>query len=202
MVSKHKFIFLATVAALVYAGSIICAYADPVTIAACRNPPDPSGFCITNTELTGLDEILKGTSAMYTLRITGTGAGAGRSLRFNVLSDSSDVPMVDDTPFVVTDDASGNWVFEFKFTLRCTADCLVVGPVAGSGVPSPTHITATIEESIAGEITRILDKSNTLTIECTTVPEPTTIMLLGTGLGTLAAWGSKRTRHRRSSPRS
>ena len=200
MVSRH-IAFMAVVAASLYVGSITCVYADPAV--PCSNPPTPGVFCISGTELSGIDEILKGSSATYTLTVTGRNAGAGKELVFNVLSDSSDVPMVDDTKFVVKDDASGKWSFSFKFTLKCTTDCMIVGPIRGSGVPSPARITATIEESgPPAPPPQILDRSNTLTVECTTAPEPATIILLGTGLGGVAALSSWRASRRRRSSHS
>jgi hypothetical protein len=127
-----------------------------------------AALIVTSNVLAGPANILKGSSANYSLTVSGTGAGAGTPLLYSILANADDPPvLVDDTQFTAIDDAAGNWTFKTEFTLKCTADCMIMGSTTASAL-APAAISALIEQEISRNNFRNLSISNEIMVNCVT----------------------------------
>ena len=151
-----------------------------------------------STTITGLSTILAGTSQTYTTTLTGnllTGAGlnvalgglAGASLgdieantQIIVGSSKAPAPYASANQITHTDgaaDNTGDWSYNFTLTAPMTLGSIVLKAVM---------------VAFDGDGTDSGDFWNNTTFSVQVIPEPSTILLLGTGMAGLAALGRRR----------
>jgi len=147
--------------------------------------------------ITGLSTILAGTTQTYTTTLTGTLlAGAGLNVALGGLAGASLGDIETNTKFIAatkapapyttanqithTDalaDNTGDWSYNFTLTAPLTLGTIVLNSVM---------VAFDGDGSDAGDIV------NNTTFSVQVIPEPSTILLLGTGMAGLAALGRRR----------
>ncbi len=155
-------------------------------------------YLITTAHLTGPNCINcppGGQQALYTVSLAGTGQSdiLERWLNYAVYdAETSEDTLQDEIAFSILGDAQGNWNTTLQFTLECDGDCDVVGDDGGSW-ETEAEIYVKIENSWGLDIT----DTNTLKVTCgmpAPMPEPSTVLLLSSGLFGLIGISRKKMR--------
>ena len=145
-------------------------------------------FAVTSVSLApAAVTIACNSSAEFTLTLRGTNLPSESHIAHNLLwsvyqDEGIDDVLIGETAFTVLGDPSGNWEHVITFTLQCTNDCILRG-AGGSSGDRVAQVFALIEFPLGTDA----GESNRVRVECATVPEPATMLLLGTGLAGVAA---------------
>ena len=198
---NHKLLFIPVALAIVLPAQAHATSTGRATTTASTCSCHGSLSTAVTTTITGLSTILAGTTQTYTTTLTGTRqTGAGLNVRLTGIAGASLGDVETNTQVITSSKAtapyanapqithvnpsvaapagnSGDWAYNFTLTAPLTLGTLVLNSVmlAFDGTGDETG-----------------DLWNNTTFSVQVIPEPSTILLLGTGMAGLAALGRRR----------